>query len=83
MMAEWKVRDFKFFSQLPPELQLIVWESAVSNLNPYVTTIYTAPASNRLSIWCNRVVKLCTLKTPKAILSLLHTYTTSRKVALK
>jgi hypothetical protein len=62
--------SFKFFSRLPAELQLIVWESAVSNLDPYVATMY-------------KTGSLCSPKTPTGVLSLLHTCTTSRKVALK
>jgi hypothetical protein len=62
--------SFKFFSRLPAEVQLDIWESAISDLDPYVATMYTTGS-------------LCHPKTPEGVLSLLRTCITSRKAVMK
>jgi hypothetical protein len=44
--------SFNFFSRLPAEGQLDIWESAISDLSPYVATMYTTGS-------------LCPPKTPR------------------
>jgi hypothetical protein len=61
--------SFKFFSRLPAEVQLIIWESAVSDLDPYVATMYTTGS-------------LCPQNTLEGVQSLLRTCTTSRGKSL-